>query len=226
MPPDEDRRTRVLLVDDHALLRDGLREILRMEDSVVVVGEAANGQQALAAVTALYPDVVVLDVEMPGDDVTTTVNRILRAAPYTRILVLSVYDDATVVKELLALGIRGYLLKSINRHDFLAAVLGVHHDDERVVLSISRESLRRVNGGVQNGLLSQREREIMNLVAGAMSNAQIAHRLAITEGTVKRHLRNIFSKLGAVSRIDAVNKAVADQQLPAVVGPRGRLHKR
>lgn len=215
MSAGDDDRIRVLLVDDHALLRDGLREILRTDAGITVVGDAGNGQQAFAAVVALRPDVVVLDVEMPGDDVTTTVGRILKAVPDSRILVLSVYEDPTVIQGLLTIGIRGYLLKSVTRHDFLAAVRGVHRDDERIVLSISRDCLRRVSGSSQDGVLSQREREIMRLVAGAMSNAQIAHRLAITEGTVKRHLRNVFTKLGAVSRIDAVNKAVAAHQMPA-----------
>lgn len=209
--------TRVMLVDDHAILRDGLREILEAEPDLRVVAEASNSDQAVALSAAYHPDVVVLDVDIPGDSVTVTLGRILAATPRASVLILSVYDEPHTVRQLLDRGIRGYLLKSVNRHDFVAAVRGVHRDPERIVLSISRDSLRQVNGG-SPGLLSEREREVMALVAGAMSNAQIARRLNITEGTVKRHLRNIFTKLGAVSRIDAVNKAADMQQLPGRKG--------
>jgi DNA-binding NarL/FixJ family response regulator len=206
-------RVRVLIVDDHTLLRDGLRNILEAEDDIAVVGEAGNGREALEWVASARPDVVVLDVGIPGDSVTRTVAEIQRASRGTDILILSTYDDPPVVRELLAMGVRGYLLKSVTRQDFVTAVRGVRRDPHRVVLSISHQSLQQVNGATT--VLSPREREIMALVAAAMSNAQIAHRLAITEGTVKRHLRNIFTKLGAVSRIDAVNKATAAQQLPS-----------
>ena len=217
---DGDRAIRVLIVDDHALLRDGLRQILDTVDGIEVTGEASNGEDAVRFVAAERPDVVVLDVEMPGSAVVTTVQRILAVDPAVRILILSVYDEPATVKELLALGVRGYLLKSIRWHDLVVAIRGVYNDDERVVLSISRESLQQDNGMARESLLSRREQEIMSLVAGAMSNAQIARRLSITEGTVKRHLRNIFTKLGAVSRIDAMNKAAERQQIPSVSGPR------
>ncbi len=204
----------VVLVDDHTLLRDGLRDILQIEPDIVVVGEAGHSRQALELVEARRPDLVVLDVGIPGDSVTHTVGEIHRLSPHTSVLILSVYDDPVVVRSLLDLGVRGYLLKSVGRHDFVAAVRGVHHDPDRVVLSISQQSLRQVNGSGA-GVLSVREREVMMLVAAALSNTQIASRLDITEGTVKRHLRNVFTKLGAVSRIDAVNKAVAMQLLPS-----------
>lgn len=210
-----DRRDRikVLIVDDHTLLRDGLRDILAAEPGIVVVGEAANGREALRCVVAESPDVVVLDVGIPGDSVTRTVADIHRVAPKTSIIILSVYDDPPVVRELLGMGVRGYLLKSVSRHDFIAAVRGVVRDADRVVVLISQRSLQQLNNNSVD-VLSPREREIMVLVAAALSNSQIAHRLGITEGTVKRHLRNIFTKLGAFSRIDAVNKAGNARQLP------------
>lgn len=203
---------RLLIVDDHTLLREGLRDILEAEDDITVVGEAGNGREALRCVVAEHPDVVVLDVGIPGDDVTATVPAIRRASPGTDILILSIYDDAAMVRGLLALGVRGYLLKSVTRQDFITAVRGVRRDRQMVVLSISQQSLQQVSG--PGTMLSRREREIVAMVADAMSNSQIARRLSIAEGTVKRHLRNIFAKLGAVSRIDAVNKAVDTQQLP------------
>ncbi|SBT42874.1 response regulator [Micromonospora auratinigra] len=203
---ESERPIRVLLVDDHALLRDGLREMMECEEDIVVVGEAGSGAEALAVAPRLEPDLIVLDVEIPGEDVAETVRRLRAEVPQTRILILSMHDDPVVVQNLLGLGISGYLLKSIRRQDFLAAMRSAHQSGKRVVLSISRSSLDQLNSP-NHSLLSSREQEIINLVARAMSNAQIASQLYITEGTVKRHLRNIFMKLGAVSRIDAVNKA-------------------
>jgi DNA-binding NarL/FixJ family response regulator len=210
---ESERPIRVLLVDDHALLRDGLREMMECEEDIVVVGEAGSGTEALAVAGHLDPDLIVLDVEIPGENVADTVRRLRADLPQTRILILSMHDDPAVVQNLLGLGISGYLLKSIRRQDFLAAMRSAYHDGKRVVLSISRSSLGQLNDP-NHSVLSSREQEIMNLVARAMSNAQIASQLYITEGTVKRHLRNIFVKLGAVSRIDAVNKAALARHRP------------
>ncbi|MEV4636618.1 response regulator transcription factor [Actinoplanes sp. NPDC049548] len=213
MPPETEASIRVLVVDDHALLRDGLRELLDAEDDIVVVGEAGDGDQAVAAALALRPDVIVLDIEMPGPAVTVTIDRLRQALPQLRILILSMHDDPAMVQRVLSLGVNGYLLKSVKREEFVGAVRTAHRDPERIILSISRQSLQQVNS-VPSDVLSPREREIMALVAVAMSNSQIANRLYITENTVKRHLRNIFTKLGAASRIDAVNKAKLANQLP------------
>jgi DNA-binding NarL/FixJ family response regulator len=111
------------------------------------------------------------------------------------------------VRALLAAGIRGYLLKSVHWQELVAAIRAVRADSQRIVLGVSGESLGWVRPGLSASTLSDREREVLALVAEAFSNGQIASRLSLTEATVKRHLRNIFVKLGAVSRIDAVNKA-------------------
>jgi len=201
-------RVRVLLVDDHALFRDGIRGILEMQDGFVVVGEAGDSERALFLVAETHPDVVLLDVEIPGEKVTSTVRRVRLLAPDCRVIILSMHDGPRLLRELLALGIRGYLLKSISWHELVAAIRSSWADPSRVILSISPESLA---GACEpaSPLLSPREREVLELTAEAMSNGQIATRLSLTEATVKRHLHNIFAKLGAVSRIDAVNKARA-----------------
>jgi DNA-binding NarL/FixJ family response regulator len=209
---------RVVLVDDHALVRDGVREILEAEADLTVVGEAGTSETAVQVVTAEQPDVVLLDVEIPGDDATTTVERIGAASPGTKVLVLSMYDGPRVLAELLARGIRGYLLKSATRHELVSAVRSAATDDGRVILSVSRDSLAQVHrqqsGAPGAASLSPRERDVLILAAQALSNAQIGHRLHLTEATVKRHLSNIFAKIGAVSRIDAVNRAVAAGLIP------------
>ncbi|WP_062432600.1 response regulator [Herbidospora daliensis] len=203
----------VALVDDHALFREGLREILESTTGLVVAGEAGNSSDAVRLVRDTGPDVVLLDVEIPGDDVLETVARMRACSPSTRIIILSMYDGPHLLTRLLAAGISGYLLKSIHRHELLAAVRGVHEDPGRVVLAVSRTSLAQVEGP-QAGVLTDKEKEILQLAAQALSNLQIARRLGLAEATVKRHMRNIFVKLNAVSRIDAVNKAMAASLIP------------
>jgi DNA-binding NarL/FixJ family response regulator len=199
--------TTILIVDDHALVREGLRGILDRQDDLRVVGEAGDSAVTLAMVSRHRPDVVLLDIEIPGDEVVTTVRRIRQCSPASRVIILSMYEGPQLVQALLTAGIRGYLVKSTHWQELVAAIRAVCADDDRVVLGVSRDSLRYTRQEVGAGTLSAREREVLQLVGEALSNSQIASRLSLTEATVKRHLRNIFVKLGAVSRIDAVNKA-------------------
>lgn len=210
---------RIVLADDHTILREALREILDSEPDFVVVGEAHDGEHATALVTARRPDVMLLDVRMPGMGATRTVSRLLAAAPRTRIIVLSKYECPDSVQELLDMGVCGYLHRSVSRAHLVAAIRGVMQSGDGVFLSLSRRRFTAFDGpqggdGGSRGALSDRERELLRLVAGALSNRQIALQLEIAEGTVKRHLRNIFRKLDAVSRIDAVNKAIAAALIP------------
>jgi DNA-binding NarL/FixJ family response regulator len=208
MVPQPDDLIRVALVDDHVLVREGIREILQVETGLEVVGQAGDSASAVALVASCKPDIVLLDVEMPGDVVTTTVGRMMEVSPDTRVIILSMYDGARLVQDLVARGIKGYLLKSATRHELVAAIRSVGADGNRIILSVSRNSLTPVEAA-GGSVLSPRECDVLQLVAEAKSNAQVASRLSMTEATVKRHLRNIFVKLDAVSRIDAVNKAVA-----------------
>jgi len=198
---------RVALADDHALMREGLRQILTAQHDISVVGEAGDSGGALAVVAAEQPDVVLLDVEMPGEDVTVTVRRMKTASPRTKVIILSMYDRQHLVQSLLALGIKGYLLKSVAGEQVVAAIRSAVAPDGNIVLSISAQGLSAAADF--DSVLTDRERAILQLAASALSNVQIAARLSLTEATVKRHLHNIFTKLDAVSRIDAVNKAVA-----------------
>lgn len=207
MPADD--RTRVLIVDDHMLVREGLRRILQAQDDMDVVGEAGDSAAAVAAAARERPDVVLLDVEIPGGEAGATVRKLRGASPESRVIILSMHEGPVLVQELLAAGIRGYLLKSIHWQELVLAIRTVHLDPDRVVLGVSGQSLRSASQGAGEGAmaLSAREREVLGLVGEALSNGQTASRLSLKEATVKRHLRNVFVKLGAVSRIDAVNKA-------------------
>lgn len=206
------REVSVLIADDHTLLREALREVLLAEGGFRVVGEACDGDSVVALASQTKPDVVLLDIGMPRNHPLTTVQRLHGVSPDSGVVILSMYDDPELVTSLLRAGVRGYLHKGVSRHNLFAAIRGARSDGQRVTISVSRESVTQAEHTEQPSL-SSREREVLTLVSQAMSNRQIASQLSITEGTVKRHLRNIFDKLGAVSRIDAVNKAVAASQL-------------
>jgi len=198
---------RVVVDDDHTLLREGIREILEMNEDILVEDEAGTSPDGIAAVAMHRPDVVLLDVELPGGEVTDTVEQMRKLAPRTQITILSMYDAPQLLRRLINGGIRGYLLKSVGRQDLVVAIRSVYANPGNIVLSVSQESLTQMHTA-EESRLSRREQEILELVAQALSNGQVATRLGVTEATVKRHLRNIFVKFDAVSRIDAVNKGI------------------
>ncbi|GLY16554.1 DNA-binding response regulator [Kineosporia sp. NBRC 101677] len=219
-------RTSVLIVGRYALLRDGLRAILTGHDDLRVVADAADCEAALDLAGRCHPDVILLDVEPPADEAEKDVLRLRAAAPSADVIVLAPNEDPTLIRAQLASGARGFLLKSIQRHDLLAAIRAVREDRQLLVLGVSEDSVRRIDVNPPLRFeaaarprpttervagLSARELEVLALVGQALSNGQIASRLALTEATVKRHLRNIFAKLGAVSRLDAVNKLAGAQ---------------
>ncbi len=205
----------IALVDDHDLVREGLKEIIEANDDLVVVGEAGDSAGAVAVAAGLRPEVVLLDVEIPGDEVTATVGRIREVSPRSQVIILSMHDGPHLLRSLLDVGVKGYLLKSVSREELLSAIRCTRANDGRVLLSVSSSSLRAVTPGSATARLSERECEVLRLAAEALSNAQIGRRLGLAEATVKRHLSNIYVKLDAVSRIDAVNKAVAAAMIAA-----------
>jgi DNA-binding NarL/FixJ family response regulator len=210
---------RTLVTGYPALFREGLRQLLLAAGGLEVVGEATSALATVSMVPLLQPNVVLLDLDMPDSHPTLTPRQLRAASPESRIVILSTHEATWLVNGLDELGVSGYLPKSVSRHELLGAVFSAG-DDEHVMLSVSRNGLTRLSG--EPGL-SVRERDVLSLTAEALSNRQIADRLGISEGTVKRHLRNIFAKLGAVSRIDAVNKAIAASLIPSPYG-RGDRH--
>jgi DNA-binding NarL/FixJ family response regulator len=201
---------RILLADDHTLLREAMRELLGFESDFEVVGEAADGVEAVDLAGRMRPDVVLLDVEMPQNVPTETVRGIRAVSPNSRVIMLTMHDAPRLVRDMVESGVAGYLHKSIGRQALTAAIRGALEGGgrgRRILMSVTHGSL--LADEAPSRLVSPRERQILVLVAAAFSNRQIASRLSITEATVKRHLRNAFEKLGAVSRIDAVNRAAA-----------------
>lgn len=206
----------VLIADDHTVLRQSLQEFLEAQDGLNVVGQAGDGDEALELAARLRPDVLLLDIEMPGTAAPVVVYRLTRVCPETAVVVLSMHDAPEHTGEMLKLGVRGFLHKSISMRQLVSTIRDAAEPQTPVTLSVRPNRSSEDAGSV----LSRREREVLALAARALSNRQIAARLEITEATVKRHLRNAYGKLGANSRLDAVNKAVAASLI------RGTVHDR
>jgi DNA-binding NarL/FixJ family response regulator len=210
---------RVMVADDHTLLRDGLRELLTTDPAFVVVADAATGPDVVARAGEVRPDLLLLDVQMPGPGAKSVVDQVRAASPETKIIILTMHDDPALVRQLLESGASAYLLKTIARAELLAAVHAVVRSPDNVVLSVSRRTIGRLDkeSEAPPSPLSPRELDVLRGVARALSNAQLASELFITENTVKRHLTNIYAKLGAASRVDALLKARA----AGLIGPEG-----
>jgi DNA-binding NarL/FixJ family response regulator len=205
------RSITVTIVDDHALFCDGIRELLTHQHDFEVVAEGRHGAEAVALVTEHQPDVVLLDVAMPGPPPHVTIPQIHAASAGTRVIVLTMHDDPDLVRELMALGACGYLAKNVSREQLFGAIRTVVRDGGRTVVAVSKESLKLLDppNGAEQPMLTPRELEVLGLAARAMTNAQIGAALFLAPGTVKRHLTSAYRKLGAVSRIDAINRAAA-----------------
>jgi DNA-binding NarL/FixJ family response regulator len=212
---------RVLLADDHTMFRQGLREMLSTDGAIEVVGQAENGEEAVALTRKLKPDVVVLDVEMPVMGAEEAIGPILRVSPPPGIVVVTMHDDPRLVRRLLAMGASAYLVKSASMQELISAVRTAAEApeeggprDENVVMVVPRSRLEKIEEG--NDELSHRELEVMLLVARGLSNRQVAQALHLSEATVKRHLANIYPRIGVSSRGEATRKALSEGWISAL----------
>lgn len=204
---------RILLVDDHPLVRNGLRALLSSVPDLAVVGEAANGQEAITQALELQPDIILMDLNMPELNGVEATRQIVQASPRTGILVLSMLEDDASVFAAMRAGARGYLLKGADQAEVLRAIGVVAHGEAIFSPSIARR-LMQYFANMQPILpqaafpdLTEREREILGLIALGKSNAEIAEGLVLSPKTVSNHVSNIFSKLQVVDRAQAVLRA-------------------
>jgi DNA-binding NarL/FixJ family response regulator len=199
---------RVLLVDDHPVVRAGVAGMLAGEPDIDVVGEAASGAEAVAAARALRPDVVLMDLRLPGLDGVGATARILAATPATRVVVLTTYETDGDILRAVEAGAAGYLLKDTARGDLVNAVRLAARGETVLTPSVAGRLLHRVRRP-HGESLSPREVDVLRLVAMGRSNAEIGRALHISEATVKTHLLRTFAKLGVSDRTAAVTKAMA-----------------
>jgi DNA-binding NarL/FixJ family response regulator len=200
---------RVLLVDDHPVVRTGLAGMLDGEPDITVVGEAGSGAEAIAAVRAHAPDVVLMDLRMPGLDGVAATAAILAAAPATRVVVLTTYESDSDILRAVEVGAAGYLLKDTSRADLVAAIRLARRGETVLAPSVATRLVSRIRSPDLAPALSPREVEVLRLVARGLSNGEIGRELYIGEATVKTHLLRAFAKLGVSDRTAAVTTALA-----------------
>ena len=209
----------VLIADDHSLFREGLHMLLALEEDIQVVGEAADGLQALSMVETFQPHILLLDVRMPELSGLDVLPKIRGKSPGTKVLILSAFVDDDLIVEALQLGAKGYLLKTLTRADLVKAIRATNAGElwaERRVLTQTLEGLlERVNnlqGSIPDAreALTDREQEVVRWVIQGMSNKEIASQLGISEKTVKTHLSNIFTKLKVSKRLQLLLYRIVD----------------
>ena len=205
---------RVLLVDDQELIRLGFRLVLEAEPDIEVIGEAADGDEAIRAVLADAPDVVLMDIRMPRTDGITATREIVRAHPGTRVLVLTTFDLDEYAFGALDAGAGGYLLTDAQRSELTAAIRAVHRGDAVLAPPVTRRLVERLRAAPAPALaegepdptaeLTDRERDVFLAIAQGLTNAEIARHLFVSESTVKTHVGRVLAKIGARDRVHAV----------------------
>jgi two-component system, NarL family, response regulator LiaR len=208
-------RIRIVVVDDHPVVREGLVAMLQTQPDFEIVGEAGSGPEGLEVIEHLSPDVVLLDLELPGIDGVGVLSRLQERDAASRVIVFTVFDTDDRIISAVEAGAAGYLLKGSPRSDLFAAIRVVHAGGSLlqplVASTVLRHVARRDRGGSEATTttpLTPREQSVLELLAHGKSNKEIAVALAVTERTVKFHVSAIFSKLGATNRTEAVTRAV------------------
>lgn len=215
-------RQRVLLVDDHSLFREGMTGLLSYEEDFEVVGQAANGEEALHAAREMMPDIVLMDIDMPVLDGLEATRRLMREMPYLKVVMLTVHEDDDTLFDAIKAGAQGYLVKSIRSAEMLVLLRGLARGEAAITRGMATRILREfartgptatlgeavTPGAAPESVLSLREQEVLQLVAQRFTNKEIAARLVLSEYTVKNHLRNILSKLHLRSRTEAARYAI------------------
>jgi DNA-binding NarL/FixJ family response regulator len=201
-----DKQIRLLIADDHPVVRDGLRGIFSAEADFEVIGEAANGAEAVTLAAALDPDVVLMDLRMPTVDGVTAIRRMADRQLRARVLVLTTYDTDSDVLPAIEAGATGYLLKDAAREELFRAVRAAARGEAVLAPSVASKLMHQMRAPVPEQL-SQRELEVLTLIARGGTNREVAKQLFVSEATVKTHLIHIYGKLGVSDRAAAVATA-------------------
>lgn len=201
---------RVLIIDDHQLVREGLKRMLELGEDIRVVGEAANGENGITQAERLSPDVVLMDIKMPGMDGIAATRQLKEKMPDVNIIMLTLYDGE-YVKQAVEAGASGYILKDANREQLIQAIHDAYKGYSPLAPSISREvvtELANLSRANRDSLLSERQREILRLSAAGLVRREVAAKLYVSEATVKKELSHIFDELGVSDQAQAVSEAM------------------
>lgn len=193
-------RVRVLVADDHVTVREGLSAIIGRQADMEIVGEAANGREAVELWQSLHPDVTLLDVRMPEQDGVASITEIRQREPSARIIVLTTFDTDNDIARAIGAGAKGYLLKDAKREELLDAIRRVHQGETVIPPSL----VAKLAAGMSSEPLTVRELDVLQLLALGKSNKEIGLKLYISDTTVRSHIRGIFAKLNVLSRTEAV----------------------
>jgi DNA-binding NarL/FixJ family response regulator len=201
---------RVLIADDHAVVREGLRAFLALQDDVEVVAEAADGEEAVDAVERHTPDVALVDLVMPRVDGIEAIRRMRALRPETRVIVLTSFVDEDKMLPAVRAGAAGYLLKDVQPQELVGAIRTVHDGGTLLHPTVVEELVREVSRAPADNPLTEREREVLTLIARGRANKAIAFELGVAEKTVKTHVSNILAKLNLTDRTQAALYAVRE----------------
>jgi two-component system, NarL family, nitrate/nitrite response regulator NarL len=201
---------RILLVDDHAILLDGIKNLLQQEEGITVAGIAESAEKALEFLKTNDVDIVITDFHMPGMDGLTLVHTIKRIQPQIKTIILSMHDETHLVKEILRAGVNGYVLKKDTHKELMAAIDEVKNGKVYLSSDINKILITNLQNPDEGRLLTDREREILKLIAKEYSNKQIAEELFISERTVETHRKNIFKKTATNSLVGLIKFAYSN----------------
>ncbi len=209
---------RVLVVDDHAILRDGIRSLLESQEDILVVGEAGDGAEALEAISTLLPDIVLMDISMPNTNGLEATRLIKEQFPHVKVLILTQHDNREYIAPALGAGAIGYVLKRSGRRELLNAIRQVHEQGAFLTNIVTQEVLREYsqhgrNGNEKEPHLTDRERQVLQLFVKGNSNKEIALTLGISPKTVSVHRTNIMSKLDVQNTVELIRFAAGNPLL-------------
>jgi two-component system, NarL family, response regulator LiaR len=202
----DETRIRVLIADDHTIVRKGLRALLSTKDDIAVVGEAGDGLAAVEQALALQPDIILMDISMPGIDGVEATRRILAHDPRARILVLTSFSTDDKVFPALTAGAQGYLLKDSEPEELVSAIRRIHHGESSLHPAVASRVLQRLTHPAEHasahGGLTERELEVTRLIARGLKNRAVAEQLIVSETTIRAHVSNILAKLHLATRTE------------------------
>jgi DNA-binding NarL/FixJ family response regulator len=210
-------KIKVMIVDDHLVVREGLRQLLEIDDDIEVISEASNGFECLQLLEKSCPDLVFMDVRMPGISGIETTRLVCRRYPQTRVIMLTIYEDDQYVTEAIRAGARGYVLKKVNRDELIRIVRHVMEDRAFLDPNVTATVFSRIKQG-EKGLeqaekvrFTQREFEVLKGLVAGLTDRMIGKSLHISEHTVRSHVKSIYRKMGVSSRAQAATRAIRDE---------------
>jgi NarL family two-component system response regulator LiaR len=203
-----ENKIRIMLVDDHAVVRSGLGAFLSVNPDLELVGEAENGEQAVARANILKPDVILMDLMMPVMDGVAATQAIKKQNPGIQIIALTSFQEDELVRNVMKAGAIGYLMKNVNARELAAAIKAAREGKMTLSPEAAQALVRASQQAQETEILTEREREVLKLMVDGLNNAEIAERLVVSLSTVKYHISNILMKLGVDNRVAAVTTAI------------------